>query len=182
VEFGGGPNVWRNLATVLERVVKDGLDPEQVEQLMLIFRIIRNSAAGVPKNQDQARLAGLSELIQEVVSQAAHTHYGNAGLSALTIEVFKELDKGGVGELHEDGQVTVRAKVKSGNDAAEEDVNEEIEQRAEIVPVPDWVKAQHMTMVNGGRAESAIEPLRLAHTVTMPVNSYFKSSPSFLAV
>ncbi|KAG0304779.1 hypothetical protein BGZ97_001344 [Linnemannia gamsii] len=79
VEFGSVPSVWKHLATVLDRVVKDGLDPEQVEQLMFIFRIIRNSAAGVNENQDQARLAGLPKLIQEVVSQAAHTHYGNAG-------------------------------------------------------------------------------------------------------
>ncbi|KAF8943691.1 hypothetical protein BGZ47_005153 [Haplosporangium gracile] len=79
VEFGAVPSVWKSLASVLDKVVKDGLDPEQVEQLMFIFRIIRNSAAGVTKNQDQARLAGLPKLIQEVVSQAAHTHYGNAG-------------------------------------------------------------------------------------------------------
>ncbi|KAG0046810.1 hypothetical protein BGZ89_005187 [Linnemannia elongata] len=79
VEFGAVPSVWNSLASVLDKVVKDGLDPEQVEQIMLIFRIIRNSAAGVTNNQDQARLVGLPRLIQEVVSQAAHTHYGNAG-------------------------------------------------------------------------------------------------------
>lgn len=55
VEFGAVPSVWNNLASVLDKVVKDGLDPEQVEQIMLIFRIIRNSAAGVTNNQDQAR-------------------------------------------------------------------------------------------------------------------------------
>jgi hypothetical protein len=46
---------------VLERVVKEGLDPEQVEQLMFIFRIIRNSAAGVTRNQDQARYRSIKE-------------------------------------------------------------------------------------------------------------------------
>lgn len=55
VEFGAVPSVWKNLASVLDKVAKDGLDPEQVEQVMFIFRIIRNSAAGVTKNQDQAR-------------------------------------------------------------------------------------------------------------------------------
>ncbi|KAG0375104.1 hypothetical protein BGX24_009539 [Mortierella sp. AD032] len=470
VEFGGGPFVWTNLATVLTRVVKDGLDPEQVEQLMFIFRIIRNSAAGVAKNQDQARVAGLPKLIQEVVSQAAHTHYGNAGyimmlragvqalsnlltgnevskdyiwdsflvqipspscdqnllstlaaiedetivlstvmlcyncvfeshkrsallfstkagwkllkqlmieshatsakedrksfemtytlinhlieqefieqlyealkedeqdsdqdykihyhgegfhddvkeaeavpkiqelrieevedeetsgttksspkknkkvlylsqeqvtllkmvdskiythhekqqeifqqqqqqshdtpsgtnaydpfavdetdppvslettdfltgifskVSALTIEVFKGLDKGGVGEhsvedlanlssglmlllgcfahlsLHEDGQVHVRSKVESGDDAVEDGVDEEIEQRAEAVPVPDWFKAQHMNMVNGGLVESAVELLRQADVslarVSKPVSSSPTGSPAMAA-
>ncbi|KAF9123541.1 hypothetical protein BGX30_001409 [Mortierella sp. GBA39] len=79
VEFGAVPSVWRNLALVLDKIVKNGLDLEQVEQVMFIFRIIRNSTAGVTSNQDQARLADLPKLIQEVVSQAAHTHYGNAG-------------------------------------------------------------------------------------------------------
>ncbi|KAF9544454.1 hypothetical protein EC957_012056 [Mortierella hygrophila] len=79
VEFGAVPSVWKNLATVLGKIVKDGLDLEQVEQVMFIFRIIRNSTAGVTNNQDQARLADLPKLIQEVVSQAAHTHYGNTG-------------------------------------------------------------------------------------------------------
>ncbi|KAF9904192.1 hypothetical protein EC991_002940 [Linnemannia zychae] len=469
VEFGAGPNVWKNLVAVLERVVKNGLDPEQVEQLMFVFRIIRNSVAGVTKNQDQARLAGLPKLIQEVVSQAAHTHYGNAEyimmlragvqalsnlltgneaskdyiwnsflvqvpspscdqnllstlatiedetivlstvmlcyncvfeshkrsallfstkagpkllkqlmieshatsskderksfemiytlfnhlieqefiqqlyealrdeeqereeeykiryhgegfhdevkeeavpkiqelkieevedeespnktefspkpvkkktsflsqeqvtllkivdsriythhekqheifqqqqqshatasapntydpfavdetdppvslettefltgifskVSALTIEVFKGLDKGGIGEhsvedlanlssglmlllgcfahlsLHEDGQVNVRPKVKSSDDAADDDVDEEIEQRAEIVPVPDWFKAQHMTMVNGGLVESAIELLRQADVslarVSKPVSSNPAGSPAMAA-
>ncbi|KAK3838875.1 MAG: hypothetical protein J3R72DRAFT_448093 [Linnemannia gamsii] len=423
VEFGGGPFVWTNLATVLTRVVKDGLDPEQVEQLMFIFRIIRNSAAGVSKNQDQARVAGLPKLIQEVVSQAAHTHYGNAGyimmlragvqalsnlltgnevskdyiwdsflvqipspscdqnllstlaaiedetivlstvmlcynfvfeshkrsallfstkagrkllkqlmieshatsakedrksfemtytlinhlieqdfieqlyealkedeieevedgettgttksspkknnkvlylsqeqvtllkmifqqqqqqshdtpsatnaydpfavdetdppvnlettdfltgifskVSALTIEVFKGLDKGGVGEhsvedltnlssglmlllgcfahlsLHEDGQVHVRSKVESGDDAVEDGVDEEIEQRAEVVPVPNWFKAQHMNMVNGGLVESAVELLRQADVslarVSKPVSSSPTGSPAMAA-
>jgi hypothetical protein len=59
VEFGSVPSVWKHLATVLDRVVKDGLDPEQVEQLMFIFRIIRNSAAGVNENQDQARYGAI---------------------------------------------------------------------------------------------------------------------------
>lgn len=99
-------------------------------------------------------------------------------VSALTIEVFKSLDKGGVGEhgvedlanlssglmlllgcfahlsLHEDGQVNVRSKYGSADDA-DDDV-EELEQRAEVVPVPDWFKAQHMTIVNGGLVESSI--------------------------
>ncbi|KAF9119323.1 hypothetical protein BGW39_000389 [Mortierella sp. 14UC] len=130
-------------------------------------------------------------------------------VSALTIEVFKGLDKDGVGEhsvedlanlssglmlllgcfahlsLHEDGQVIVRAKVKSEDDVAEEDVNEEIEQRAEIVPVPDWFKAQHMTMVNGGLVESAIELLRQADVslarVSKPVSSSPAGSPAMAA-
>ncbi|KAF9090181.1 hypothetical protein BGX29_011620 [Mortierella sp. GBA35] len=79
VEFGAVELVWTSVATVLGKVVKGGLDPEQVVQLMFIFRIVRNSVAGVAKNQDQARMADVPKLIQEVVSQAAHTHYGNAG-------------------------------------------------------------------------------------------------------
>lgn len=59
VEFGAVPSVWKHLATVLDKVVKDGLDPEEVEQLMFIFRIIRNSTAGVTKNQDQARYGAI---------------------------------------------------------------------------------------------------------------------------
>ncbi|KAG0324949.1 hypothetical protein BGZ99_001251 [Dissophora globulifera] len=92
LQLGQLKDVWTNIAVVLTRVVKDGLDPQQVEQLMYLFRIVRNGVAGVTRNQDQARLAKLPELIQEVISQAAHTHYGNtaylmmlrAGVQALS--------------------------------------------------------------------------------------------------
>lgn len=104
-------------------------------------------------------------------------------VSALTIEVFQGLDKGGVGEhgvedlanlssglmlllgcfahlsLHEDGQVSLHPKAGPGHDNvddADDDVEEEIEQRADIVLVPDWFKAQHMAMVSGGLVESSI--------------------------
>ncbi|KAF9118602.1 hypothetical protein BGW39_001017, partial [Mortierella sp. 14UC] len=50
-EFGSGHAVWKHLAT----------------------------CARSARNQDQARLADLLKLIQEMVSQAAHTHFGNAG-------------------------------------------------------------------------------------------------------
>ncbi|KAF9923916.1 hypothetical protein FBU30_006055 [Linnemannia zychae] len=82
VEFGIVPSVWTNLTSFLEKTIKSGLDPEHVEKLMFIFRIVRNSVAGVTENQDQARhgtLANLPKAIQEVISQAAHTHYGNIG-------------------------------------------------------------------------------------------------------
>ncbi|KAG0305995.1 hypothetical protein BGZ98_003180, partial [Dissophora globulifera] len=92
LQLGQLKDIWTNIAVVLTRVVKDGLDPQQVEQLMYLFRIVRNGVAGVTRNQDQARLAKLPELIQEVISQAAHTHYGNtaylmmlrAGVQALS--------------------------------------------------------------------------------------------------
>ncbi|KAG0245158.1 spinocerebellar ataxia type 10 protein domain-containing protein [Mortierella sp. GBAus27b] len=69
--------VWGDIATILSRVVRDGLNPGQVEQLTLLFRIVRNGVAGVTENQDQARTANIPILIQEIVSYAAHTHYGN---------------------------------------------------------------------------------------------------------
>jgi len=101
-------------------------------------------------------------------------------VSALTIEVFKGLSRGGVGEhsvedlsnlssglmvllgcfahlsLYEDGHVNIRAKVGAEEGEEDDDDVEEIERRGEVVPVPDWFKAQHMTMVNGGLVESAI--------------------------
>ncbi|KAF9119104.1 hypothetical protein BGW39_000566 [Mortierella sp. 14UC] len=49
---------------------------------------------------------------------------------------------------------------------AEDNVNKEIEQRAKIVPVPDWFKAQHMTMVNSDLVESAIG--KLFYTILKP--------------
>ncbi|KAG0369654.1 hypothetical protein BGZ54_009303 [Gamsiella multidivaricata] len=92
IEVGRHENVWSDIAAILRRVVKDGLDPKQVEQLMFLMRTIRNAVAGVTENQDQARTFNLPNLIQEVVSQAAHTHYGNvayimmlrAGIQALS--------------------------------------------------------------------------------------------------
>ncbi|KAF9399539.1 hypothetical protein BGX21_006089 [Mortierella sp. AD011] len=92
VELGSHDDLWTNLALIFNKVVKDGLDPEQVEQLMFLFRIIRNSAAGVSENQDRARDSNQLKLIQEIISQAAHTHYGNvayimmlrAGVQALS--------------------------------------------------------------------------------------------------
>ncbi|KAF9106206.1 hypothetical protein BGX27_009266 [Mortierella sp. AM989] len=92
VELGQKKSIWTDLGVILNKVIKSGLDPEQVEQIMFLFRIIRNSVAGVPENQDQAREANLLNLILEVISQAAHTHYGNisyimmlrAGVQALS--------------------------------------------------------------------------------------------------
>ncbi|KAF9351683.1 hypothetical protein BGX26_010362 [Mortierella sp. AD094] len=92
VELGSHDGLWTSLALILNKVVKDGLDPEQVEQLMFLFRIIRNSVADVSENQDRARNSNLLKLIQEIISQAAHTHYGNvtyimmlrAGVQALS--------------------------------------------------------------------------------------------------
>ncbi|KAF9563164.1 hypothetical protein EC968_004972 [Mortierella alpina] len=77
VEIGQVESVWKDLASILSKVIKDALDPEHVQELMYICRIIRNGVAGVTKNQNQARTAKLPQQIQEVVSQAAHTHYGN---------------------------------------------------------------------------------------------------------
>ncbi|KAG0008599.1 hypothetical protein BGZ80_003259 [Entomortierella chlamydospora] len=92
MELGSHDDLWTSLALILNKVIKDGLDPEQVEQLMFLFRIIRNSAAGVSENQDRARDSNQLKLIQEIISQAAHTHYGNvtyimmlrAGVQALS--------------------------------------------------------------------------------------------------
>ncbi|KAF9432464.1 hypothetical protein BGZ76_010783 [Entomortierella beljakovae] len=76
-ELGLQLTFWTDLVLILKKVVKDGLDPVQIEQLMFLFRIIRNSVAGVSENQDRARDSGLIEPVLEVISQAAHTHYGN---------------------------------------------------------------------------------------------------------
>ncbi|KAI1314764.1 hypothetical protein EDD11_001733 [Mortierella claussenii] len=89
---GAGEAVWGKLAMILRRTVEDGLDPDHVEQLMFLFRIVRNAVAGVCENQDQARVAQVPALIQEILSQAGHTHYGNiayimmlrAGVQALS--------------------------------------------------------------------------------------------------
>ncbi|KAG0258118.1 hypothetical protein BG011_003522 [Mortierella polycephala] len=92
IEIGQATNIWKDMTLILSKVVKEALDPQQVEQLMFLFRIVRNGVAGVTENQDHARDANLPQLIQEVVSQAAHTHYGNvayimmlrAGVQALS--------------------------------------------------------------------------------------------------
>ncbi|KAF9187940.1 hypothetical protein BGZ50_001671 [Haplosporangium sp. Z 11] len=92
VEIGQATKIWKDMALILSKVVKEALDPQQVEQLMFLFRIVRNGVAGVTENQDHARNANLPQLIQEIVSQAAHTHYGNvayfmmlrAGVQALS--------------------------------------------------------------------------------------------------
>ncbi|KAF8958299.1 hypothetical protein BGZ46_001996, partial [Entomortierella lignicola] len=92
VELGNQDCLWFELALIFKRVIKDGLDPEQVDQLMFIFRIIRNCTADNSTNQDRARNTKLIPLIQEIVSIAAHTHYGNvtyimmlrAGVQALS--------------------------------------------------------------------------------------------------
>ncbi|GJJ71574.1 ataxin-10 [Entomortierella parvispora] len=92
VEVGDMKSVWTDLSDLLAKVVSNGLNPEQVEQLMFLFRIVRNTAANAPLNQDRARVAGIPGRIQEIVSQAAHTHYGNmeyimmlrAGVQALS--------------------------------------------------------------------------------------------------
>ncbi|KAF8938251.1 hypothetical protein BGZ58_001307 [Dissophora ornata] len=92
VELSQLDNIWSDISMILSRVVKCGLEPQQVEQLMFLFRVIRNAVAGVSKNQNQARIAGVPNLVQEVISQAAHTHYGNmtyimmlrAGIQALS--------------------------------------------------------------------------------------------------
>ncbi|CAO3568915.1 unnamed protein product [Mortierella alpina] len=91
-EIGQVGGVWKDIASILSKVVKDALDPEQVEDLTLICRIVRNGVAGVTENQDRARAASVPLRIQEAVSQAAHTHYGNnayilllrAGVQALS--------------------------------------------------------------------------------------------------
>ncbi|KAG0005882.1 hypothetical protein BGZ65_009910 [Modicella reniformis] len=85
-------SVWSDVALILSKAVKEGLDPAQVERMLLVFRIVRNGVAGVTENQDQAREANIPNLIQEIVSYAAHTHYGNmsyilmlrAGVQALS--------------------------------------------------------------------------------------------------
>lgn len=97
-------------------------------------------------------------------------------VSGLTIEIFKTLDKPGVGQhdvedlanvssgvvlllgcfahlsLYEDGHVA------SENDTqnSESDVELDLELPAQFVSFPDWFKAQHMTIVQGGVVENAI--------------------------
>ncbi|KAG0354932.1 hypothetical protein BG005_006102 [Podila minutissima] len=78
VELGTMASVWTDIAGALSKIHQDGLAPENVETLMYIFRIVRNMTAGVILNQDRARSAKIPDLIQELISQAAHTHYGNA--------------------------------------------------------------------------------------------------------
>ncbi|KAK3822748.1 MAG: spinocerebellar ataxia type 10 protein domain-containing protein [Benniella sp.] len=77
IELSHLTGVWNDIAVILGRVVQDGLSPTEVDQLVLIFRIVRNGVAGVVENQDLARDANIPNLIQEIVSYAAHTHYGN---------------------------------------------------------------------------------------------------------
>ncbi|KAF9362000.1 hypothetical protein BGX34_006780 [Mortierella sp. NVP85] len=92
VELSHLTGVWNDIAVILGRVVQDGLSPTEADQLVLIFRIVRNGVAGVVENQDLARDANIPNLIQEIVSYAAHTHYGNttyilmlrAGVQALS--------------------------------------------------------------------------------------------------
>ncbi|KAF9406202.1 hypothetical protein BGZ94_003198, partial [Podila epigama] len=92
VLLGYESSFWTNIASTLSSLHETGLDPENVEALMFIFRIVRNAVAGVSLNQDRARNVKIPELIQELVSQAAHTHYGNvayimmlrAGVQALS--------------------------------------------------------------------------------------------------
>ena len=97
-------------------------------------------------------------------------------VSGLTVEIFKTLDKPGVGQhdvedlanvssglilllgcfahlsLYEDGHVA------SENDTqnSESDVELDLELPAQLVSFPDWFKAQHMTIVQGGVVENAI--------------------------
>ncbi|KAF9210952.1 hypothetical protein BGZ59_008724 [Podila verticillata] len=78
VELGSVAKVWTDLAGALSKIHQDGLAPENVESVMYIFRIVRNMVAGVTPNQDRARSAKVPDLIQELISQAAHTHYGNS--------------------------------------------------------------------------------------------------------
>ncbi|KAG0049655.1 hypothetical protein BGZ83_005516 [Gryganskiella cystojenkinii] len=92
VEIGDVESIWTDLSDIFANVAVNGLNPDQVEQLMILFRTVRNSVAGVPSNQDRARIANIPQRIQDVVSQAAHTHYGNmeymtilrAGVQALS--------------------------------------------------------------------------------------------------
>ncbi|KAG0025015.1 hypothetical protein BGZ81_007473 [Podila clonocystis] len=74
----GIASVWTDIANALSKISQDGLAPENVETLMYIFRIVRNMTAGVSVNQDRARSVKIPDLIQELISQAAHTHYGNS--------------------------------------------------------------------------------------------------------
>ncbi|KAF8984466.1 hypothetical protein BGZ52_012657 [Haplosporangium bisporale] len=215
VELGSVAKVWTDLAGALSKIHQDGLAPENVESVMYIFRIVRNMVAGVTPNQDRARSAKVPDLIQELISQAAHTHYGNSAfdetdppvsqetvefltqvfvkVSGLTVEIFKTLDKPGVGQhgvedlanvssglilllgcfahmsLYEDGRVASENNAQS----SEGDVELDLELPAQLMPLPDWFKAQHMAIVQGGVVESAIELLRQADTslarVTKPV-------------
>ncbi|KAG0235497.1 hypothetical protein BGW41_000742 [Actinomortierella wolfii] len=71
------PEIWSELQRILGQVAQAGLEPSQVEWIMLLFRVIRNSCANVQANQDQAYKHKLPENVLEVVSQAANTHYGN---------------------------------------------------------------------------------------------------------
>ncbi|KAF9162934.1 hypothetical protein DFQ26_003112 [Actinomortierella ambigua] len=71
------PEVWQELSRILAQIGKAGLEPSQIEWVMYLFRLIRNSCANVPLNQDLARNHKVPEQVLEVVSQAANTHYGN---------------------------------------------------------------------------------------------------------
>ncbi|KAF9274059.1 hypothetical protein BGZ68_000962 [Mortierella alpina] len=65
IEIGQVESVWIDIASILSKAVKDALDPEQVQDLMFIFRIIRNGVAGVTRSQDQA--STLAAVEDEVV-------------------------------------------------------------------------------------------------------------------
>ncbi|KAF9972294.1 hypothetical protein BGZ73_004593 [Actinomortierella ambigua] len=71
------PEIWQELHRILAQISEAGLEPSQVEWVMYLFRLIRNSCANVPRNQDLARSHKVPEKVLEVVSQAANTHYGN---------------------------------------------------------------------------------------------------------
>ncbi|KAG0252698.1 hypothetical protein DFQ27_007901 [Actinomortierella ambigua] len=77
------PEVWQELSRILAQIGKAGLEPSQIEWVMYLFRLIRNSCANVPLNQDLARNHKVPEQVLEVVSQAANTHYGNQNCNDL---------------------------------------------------------------------------------------------------
>ncbi|KAF9902556.1 hypothetical protein BX616_001905 [Lobosporangium transversale] len=121
-------------------------------------------------------------------------------VATLTIEVFETLDQPGVGQheveelanlssglmlllgcftylsLFDDGVV-----MYSVQDVLKEDMEnkEREEQVGEPIPVPEWFKVQHMTMVNHGLVESSIELLRQADKslvrVTKPISAMSQS-------
>ncbi|KAG0329049.1 hypothetical protein BG000_000244 [Podila horticola] len=121
-------------------------------------------------------------------------------VSGLTVEIFKTLDKPGVGQhgvedlanvssglmlllgcfahlsLYEDGRVA-----SENTQSTEGDVELDLELPAQLVPLPEWFKAQHMTIVQGGVIESAIELLRQADRslarVTKPVPAMPNATP-----
>ena len=55
VEVGDIQSVWTDISDLLAKIISNGLNPEQIEPLMFLFRIVRNTAANVPVNQDRAR-------------------------------------------------------------------------------------------------------------------------------